>query len=637
MVFFISSFSFAVVEENQQEKTLLKAQIMEIIKVGETKNIQARFTDLKDKALEIGVDNIFINGKIFYTPNGNYQNLKFNWESLENNNNLSKTNYAGLKQNFHSNITTNEEKLLPPTEITLEVDEDILMSAIKTLMEKNNKKNEVKLDEEQVEEIAKQPNQAQGFASSNNSNLPTADFNAQQKEDVEVSIVEKECPVRYDVDLLRAFEQKSINKVDSNGNTLDVGPCLDSGTTYDLKKTYGSPCSPLIGESKVFQSYRITGVVAGEDKIIRDCQVDLEENSIAIQTTTDSCNYEHHLDLGLSYQTQRKFYELNGEIINISQCESNKKPYQHTQEVCSYDLEIADGFAVPQVKTYITLDDGSQSIVKNCTTSNEQLAVIEKECTGSDRYYHDFNASTSYLQKEKWVKNPYDNNNEVKVNSCDISETTFTHLQKADNCARTFEDHNLLTRQSVKTYIDDSSQNPSEIFISECSNGYFDIPYTISTVTLSADGNTKTRNYIRQDGTLYQRIENTTSQTLNLTSTIKTWEVPTNIEKIHITLFGGNGDCIDSGGVTGHAVRIEHNNESLMSAGVYHYISENCRGLVIPAEIKSKVLKVTPGEVLFIKQGQSKHWIYDRETFIHQLLSRAGTDYNPYAKVQIKY
>jgi hypothetical protein len=41
----------------------------------------------------------------------------------------------------------------------------------------------------------------------------------------------------------------------------------------------------------------------------------------------------------------------------------------------------------------------------------------------------------------------------------------------------------------------DSTQTPSEIFISECSNGFNDIPYAIGAVTLSNDGNTKTRNY----------------------------------------------------------------------------------------------------------------------------------------------
>jgi hypothetical protein len=48
----------------------------------------------------------------------------------------------------------------------------------------------------------------------------------------------------------------------------------------------------------------------------------------------------------------------------------------------------------------------------------------------------------------------------------------------------------------MKTYIDDSTQTPSEIFISECSNGFNDIPYAIGAVTLSNDGNTKTRKYV---------------------------------------------------------------------------------------------------------------------------------------------
>jgi hypothetical protein len=46
-----------------------------------------------------------------------------------------------------------------------------------------------------------------------------------------VNITEVACPIRYSIDDLKAYEQKSINTVDSNGNTLSVGACLDSGVS----------------------------------------------------------------------------------------------------------------------------------------------------------------------------------------------------------------------------------------------------------------------------------------------------------------------------------------------------------------------------------------------------------------------
>ena len=557
ILMFVASALFAANDQADNQannQILLKAQIIETIKVGDTKSAKARFTDLKDKAIEIGINEIFINGKIHYTPQGNYQELKISWESLENSQGLSKTNYSGLSQNFYSSLTTDDKQILPPQEITIKVDETVLMAALKTLNEKSKLKAEkVALDDKTIAQIkpeAQTSNASNGQAST----LPGADFNATEKEDVTTSVVEEQCPIRYSVDDLNAYEQKSVNTVDSNGNTLSVGECLDSGVTYKLSKVYGAPCTPLISESQVYQSYRVTGIVAGEDKIIRDCQVGLTENQIAIQTTTDQCNYEHHLDLGLSYQTQRKFYELNGEIINISQCESNKKTYQHTESVCSYDLEVSPGFAVPQTKLYITLDDGIESIVRNCTAHSSQLALVKKNCIGSERYLHDFNASISYLQQETWINNPFDNNKEVKLNSCQISATTYQHLQQASNCARSFEDHNLLTRQAVRTYIDDAAQTPSEIFISECSNGFNDIPYTVGEITLNSDGNTKMRNYTRGDGTNYQTTEPTESKTFVYSQDnlgIYDWTVPTGVTSVYAVVVSGQGE----GGTSGHTYK----------------------------------------------------------------------------------
>jgi hypothetical protein len=536
--------TFANEKPNEtQEKTLIKAQLVDTISVNTTDDIQARFVGLKEKAVEMGVDDIYINGKISYQPQGNYQKLKISWYSLENPQNLSKTNYSSLKQSFYSELTTDEEQILPPQEITIAVDEQVLMSALDDLLTKNDNSNKVELAEESVEKL-NEPQVAANSAAANSSpyassNLPEVDLNAQEV-DNSTTTKEVECPIRYSVDDLRAYEQVAIHTVDSSGNTTNVGACLDTGTTYELKKSYGDPCSPLIGEDKVYQSYRITGIVAGQDEIVRDCQVDLTENTLPIQTTTDQCSYEHHLDLGLSYQTERKFYELDGEIVNISQCESNKKPYQHKEEVCSYDLEVSPGFAIPQVRTFIALDDGSESIVQNCTTRNEQIAVIEKECSGSDRYYHDFSASTSYLQKEKWVKNPYDNNNEVKVNNCQISETTFKHLETSDGCTPIYEDHNLRMTQSYKPYIIDNTQEPNEILLSETCGNATQIPYLKGDIEFINNGYMRNTKYTRPDDSIYQQLEPTEVAQFSDVGTF-TYTISDGVTKIYTSIQGPAG------------------------------------------------------------------------------------------------
>jgi hypothetical protein len=110
------------------------------------------------------------------------------------------------------------------------------------------------------------------------------------------------------------------------------------------------------------------------------------------------------LDLNLSYQTERKFYKLNDEIVNISQCESNKKVYQHKEVVCSYDLEVSPGFAVPQTKLYITLDDGTESIVRGCMAHSTQIPLIKKDCVGCCHQYKfsSLDESASYDPQTTW-------------------------------------------------------------------------------------------------------------------------------------------------------------------------------------------------------------------------------------------
>ena len=550
-----------VKEDKGKKATFLKALTTLPITVNKTKTIQASFSSLNKQGISAGLNNIVINGTLSYKKAGNYQKVFIQWHSVENN--LKKPNLinkAEFSKKPRSELTTDEQQIAAPQDLTVEVDEQSFMAAVnrlnkgrlaqvETLTAKTNTNSN---SNPKSNRAALNTNRGRGSLSSNNgvkSQLPTLGDVADAG-----SNATEQCEYRYDLETMRAHEQQRTNQVNSTGVVTNQGACLDSGVSYELNKTYGAPCSSLVSNDKVYQSYRITGVVAGEDKIIRDCQADLVENTIPVQATTDQCNYEHHLDLGLSYQTQRQFYELNGEMINISQCESNERAFLHQEAVCSYDLEVSHGFAVPQTKLYITLDDGTASMVRNCTAHSTQISLIKKDCTSTNRYAHDFNASTSYLQQETWIENPFNHNQEVKLNACQISETTYPHLQQASHCARSFEDHNLLTRQAVRTYIDDHTQTPSEVFISECSNGYSDIPYTIGDVTLSNDGNTKTRNYTRGDGTYYQTTESTESKTFVYSednSGTHTWTIPDGVTSIYATLTSGQGGGAGGGGEGG--------------------------------------------------------------------------------------
>ncbi len=527
-----------------EDMIILQIQTIEPIIVKKTRIVKAKFTDLKQEAINIGINDLYLSGQIQYTPkNKKWMGLEINWQSLEDNATNDKK-YIAFTQSAKSKILTDDKRIEPPTELSMQINKQMLIDAISKMQTKEKKL--VALDENTITSLNKDNKQTTLAQTGNNGDdsnisslLPDSQLNATQ-EDTTTSQATKECPIRYSISDLKAYAQERRDTVDSKGNTVVVGNCLDNGTIYELAKTYGTPCRVVADpvQDIIYQAYRITGVVDSVDTVVRDCKVDYASNTIAVLTTTDQCSPIHQLDTAVSHETSRKYYLLNSANVHLTNCAINGIIYNHQKTICSYDLQVSDGFAIPQVKTYITLSDNSELTVQNCSTeSSTQLPIIAIECTGSQRYNHDFSTQISYLNKQKWVRNPYDNNNLVKVNDCQISATTFTHLETTAGCTPIYEDHNLLTNQRYKTYIEDGT---ATIYLDTICGSSYQIPYTPATISLSNNGDTKTKQYIRLDGTVYNRAE-TTSSVSWTTPGNHTWTVPSDITQIYVTVRGGQG------------------------------------------------------------------------------------------------
>ena len=526
-----------------EEMIILQIQTIEPIIVQKTRIVKAQFIDLKQEAIDIGINDLYLSGQIQYTSkNKKWMGLEINWQSLEDNATNDKK-YITFTESAKSKILTDDKRIETAAELSMQINKQMLIDAISKMQ--NKEKKLVALDENTITSLKdnKQTTLAQNSNSSDDSNisslLPDSQLNATQ-EDTTTSQVTKECPIRYSINDLKAYAQERRDTVDSKGVTTAVGNCLDNGTIYELAKTYGTPCRVVADpvQDIIYQAYRITGVVDSVDTVVRDCQIDYASNTIAVLTTTDQCSPIHQLGTAVSHETSRKYYLLNGENIHLTNCAVNGTTYNHQKNICSYDLQVSDGFAVPQVKTYITLSDNSELTVQNCTTeSSTQLPIIYKECTGSQRYSHDFSSKISYLNKQKWVRNPYDNNTLVKVNDCQISATTFTHLETTTGCTPIYEDHNLLTNQRYKTYIEDGT---ATIYLDTICGSSYQIPYTRATISLSNNGDTKTKQYIRLDGTVYNRAETTSSLSWT-TPGNHSWAVPSGITQIYVIVKGNDG------------------------------------------------------------------------------------------------
>lgn len=499
-----------VKEDKGKKATFLKALTTKPITVNKTKKVQATFSSLNKQGIT-ALNNIVINGTLSYKKAGNYQKVFIQWHSVENN--LKKPNLinkADFSKKFRSELTTDEQQIGAPQEVTVEVDEQSFMQAVnqlnKGLMLKaetlTTKTNANTNPNTKSNRAGLNTNRGRGSLSSSNgvkSQLPKLGNTA----DAGGSAIEQ-CDYRYDIETMTAHEQQRINQVNSTGVITEQGTCLDTSKTFDLVKTYGVPCTPFISTDKVYQSYRITGVIDGEDKIIKSCQADLS-NEIKITKTSQGCNTSDNINTRISTATYRKYYMLNGSEVEVQQClpDENSQTFAIQEAVCSYGTTSINGYVIPETKLYYTNDLGVEVSVRGCqASSTEQFTTNKVDCTGTERYEHDEQASTSYLMQKTFVKDTLSGTQE-QINSCQRSSSQFAH--QAESCSTIHDDANLrLLRPKSAYFIDTTLADTqadtgagSKVYLTPCDDGISDATPYHTTTTATAT------TYTRGDNTAY--------------------------------------------------------------------------------------------------------------------------------------
>ncbi len=493
-----------VKEDKGKKATFLKALTTKPITVNKTKQVQATLSSLNKQGVSAGLNNIVINGTLSYKKAGNYQKVFIQWHSVENNLKKPKAiNKAEFSKKFRSELTTDEQQIGIPQEVTVEVDEQSFMQAVnqlnkgltlaqveklttKTNTNSNTKSNRAGLN----------TNSGRGSLSSSNgvkSQLPKLGDAA----DAGGTAIEQ-CDYRYDIENMRAHEQQRINQVNSTGVVTEQGTCSDTTNTFDLVKTYGAPCTPFISTDKVYQSYRITGIIEGEDKIIQSCQADLT-NEIAITTTETGCNTSDNINTRISTATSRRYYMLNGSEVEVQQCLPGENPQTFAIEeaVCSYGVVSVNGYSIPQTKLYYTNDLGVEVSVRGCQASpTQQFTTNKVDCTGTERYEHDMTSSTSYLMQKTFVVDTI-SGTEEQINDCQRSSSQFAH--QAESCSTIHDDDNLRLLRPKHPYFKDTTLAGTEstVYLSPCDNGVADATPYLETTTATAT------TYTRGDNTAY--------------------------------------------------------------------------------------------------------------------------------------
>ncbi|MBW5290477.1 MAG: hypothetical protein Rsou_0546 [Candidatus Ruthia sp. Asou_11_S2] len=496
MVLTLATQADLVKEDKGKKATFLKALITLPINVNQTKKVQAKFSSLNKQGITT-LNNIVINGTLSYKKAGNYQKVFIKWHGVENNIKKPKAiNKAEFSKKFRSELTTDEQQIGTPQEVTIEVDKKSFMQAVnklnkglmftkaETLTAKTNsntKSNRTGLN----------TNAGRGSFSSSNgvkSQLPKLGDAA----DAGGTAIEQ-CDYRYDIGSMMAHEQQRTNQVNSTGVVTEQGACLDTTKTFDLVKAYGAPCTPFISTDKVYQSYRITGIVEGEDKIIKSCQADLS-NEIIITTTETGCNTSDNINTRVSTATSRRYYMLNGSEVEVQQClpGTNPKTFAIQEAVCSYGVVSVNGYSIPQTKLYYINDLGVDVSVRGCQVSPTQQFTTHKiDCTGSERYEHDSASSTSYLMQKTFVVDTI-SGTEEQINACQRSSSSFAH--QAQSCPTIHDDDNLRLLRPKRSYFNDTTladtntdiDTGSRIYLTSCDDGIADATPYLTTTTATA-------------------------------------------------------------------------------------------------------------------------------------------------------
>ena len=275
---------------------------------------------------------------------------------------------------------------------------------------------------------------------------------------IDVRITTDGCEIRIDMAQGVAIQQtKSITTED--GKVTDTSECGDSSTRYKLIKSYA--CEDIVNESAslVQGQYKwyydrdgtkveVSGCQKDADRFFKiveeigDCSVKLDFGrneaivqteltyidtnneriqvrgceassmalSMAIEETVNGCAIRK-VD-GEEVQFTRKVYMKDGVVFEASPCSGDSgEIVRTTTDGCDIRIDFAQGVAIEQVRTYVTVGDG-ETETSACTDSNRRYVlqktydVCEKEKVDEDaksvnatyEYYYTFGASRVPLE-----------------------------------------------------------------------------------------------------------------------------------------------------------------------------------------------------------------------------------------------
>ena len=452
--------------EVNQEPQLIPIQIITDPKTGVT---SAKLTQIQSSGATLGLNKLMMEGRVTEKEvGGGQKEVNIVWDTasmIDEESVEKKTTPFGIP--FTSKVLV-QPQLDQGDQFNAEGDPLELIAAWQRLTSQDAEKEEEEEEEEDTTPDDKKDPSGGGGAGEEGRQ---AEFESPEFKDdptSEPNVTTETCDVRVDMAQGVAIVQERV-LVDGKEET----PCEDTLTRYPLTKKYNQ--CPLIFDVealKAYQQYTLVYTDPNDGEVqAQGCTQD-EENPIALIESTESCGIRHDFAQGLSYQQASITYEYQGAIQTLQACQDGSTTYTHvvTQDGCS--PIVAGNEVTFQERTIIDVDGVIQEILACQPNPDTTTTVEEEECTGGNRYTHDFDGNQSFLNKTYYYM---DNGTRHDVSTCIASDTTFAHQQDESVCTATHDDVSKTTTMNARTYIEESAGNKT--YISSCAAVSPTIPY----------------------------------------------------------------------------------------------------------------------------------------------------------------
>ena len=384
---------------------------------------------------------------------------------------------TGASNNVGSNASKNADAAGYSSPAALDVAEDTSTPTVRVTTEGCN----IRVDLAQL--VAVQQSRVETTEDGAVSSAPCEDGGDRYPLDRSYSV----CGDTIDMETRQATAQYLLYYTDGGGNRQEVTDCLkDEDKVFDITEK-ASACSVYLDYNEMMavpQASLAYDNASNNEVQVRSCEPSEEIAPVPLISVTDGCSIRHDFAGGLSLQTGRHIYELNGTTWQADACSDNGTEYPHEtvyknaagQEVCAPIINQAAGTVTRQSRKQIVVN-GVEQFITECKPDTANIAIQSTidGCDNPSLWNHDLAAGASYGRERFYYQ--LDGVPQY-VTECQDSEIAYPHQVETTGWQN--HDDQLFSYRLTTVYIEGTPKGRYNIKTSEVLPGEPQMAYVYS-------------------------------------------------------------------------------------------------------------------------------------------------------------